>query len=182
MSALRLRLMRPFCILATMSAVALPELAWAQTEYTASPHTASVSTPFDVAPVRDCGQPSETASGFATVLRQTSLATVACTGDSMAAAQSVNRAGNVWISARLGALAGAAAGLGWGVKRTLADDEPPAAIAGYTAAGALIGVGLGALVGAVWPSSGHAPSRQSRVLMAPTVSRNHRGVRVTMSF
>jgi hypothetical protein len=93
-----------------------------------------------------------------------------------------NRRGNIWLISRLGFLAGAAGGAGWGLKKTLADDDHPSAIAGYAALGAMAGLGAGAIVGAVWPSRTYGPSGGTRVQLQPVLSRQARGMRLAMSF
>jgi hypothetical protein len=97
-------------------------------------------------------------------------------------ARQTNRRANIWISSRLGFLVGAAGGAGWGLKKTLADDDHPSAIAGYTALGGMAGLGVGAIVGAVWPSRTHGASGGTRVQLQPVVSRQARGMRLAMSF
>ena len=97
-------------------------------------------------------------------------------------ARQTNRGGNIWLASRLGFLAGAVGGAGWGLKKTLADDDHPSAIAGYTALGAMAGLGVGAIVGAVWPSRTHGLSGGTRVQLQPVVSRQARGMRLAMSF
>ena len=100
---------------------------------------------------------------------------------SSAASQRATRQSTIWVGSRLGFLAGAATGAAWGLKRTIADDSSPMAIVGYTVGGAFAGLGVGALVGAVWPNRTHTPSRDSYVEVQPMFGRE-RGVRVAMSF
>jgi len=100
---------------------------------------------------------------------------------SSAASRRATRQSNIWLGSRLGFLAGAATGAAWGIKRTVADDASPMAIVGYTIGGAFVGLGVGAVVGAVLPNRTHAPSRDSFVQVQPILGRD-RGVRVAMSF
>ena len=55
------------------------------------------------------------------------------------------------------------------MRRTVADDESAAGIAGYAAAGAFVGMGIGAAVGALLPSGTRVPFGSSFVRVDPVV-------------
>ena len=164
---------------------ALPALASAQTaggSYGVITQPAAAATAYSaaIAPV-GCGS-SDGARATTEHRLQDVAAPPACAFLSRAAAQPMSRAGRIWAGSLVGAMAGAAVGAGWGIKRTIADDDHPSGIAGYAVLGAFAGLGVGALIGAVLPNRAHATGRDPFLHVQPMVIGRERGVRATLLF